>query len=336
MNIRTFHWLVFAIGVLAVSMIAPNLRSHADDAEPQTVDAASQPKAYLGTKVSPVPKLLSMHLPDLIDPTIGVMIVGVDAGSPADLAGLQKGDIILEFDDAPLTIDTLTRKVNQSKVGDVVSLRLIRGGKPQTVKVSLAARPNDLASDSMTIDLPKMSMFEDADGSSSMRKSMREAMQKLDRDMKELQEKMGELDFGGMIPDMPNVPAMPNIPGAGPNSAWSKSTSSSNSMALNMEKISGDRYSATLKYQTDDGEKREWTMEGTLDQIRDAAKQEEMPDAVRRQLNRSIQMQKSGKFDFSSGFSDSQTMRALLDQFTGDDVGMGNVELPMMPPVQRL
>lgn len=107
-------------------------------------------------------------------------------------------------------------------------------------------------------------------------------------------------------------------------------------MALNMEKISGDRYSATLKYQTDDGEKREWTMEGTLDQIRDAAKQEEMPDAVRRQLNRSIQMQKSGKFDFSSGFSDSQTMRALLDPFIGDDVGMGNVELPMMPPVQRL
>ena len=76
-----------------------------------------------------------------IDAGGGVKISGASPGSPADKAGLQAGDIIVKWDEK--TIDTLYDLSDQlagGKVGQVVKLKIIRGGKPIETTATLAAR----------------------------------------------------------------------------------------------------------------------------------------------------------------------------------------------------
>lgn len=67
---------------------------------------------------------------------------GVVAGSPAEKAGLKEGDIITKVDgtsiDATHSLQTL---IGQHKVGDKVSLTVIRDGKAVTLSATLEAAP---------------------------------------------------------------------------------------------------------------------------------------------------------------------------------------------------
>ncbi len=66
------------------------------------------------------------------------------AGSPAEKAGLAEKDIITKVNN--LSIDqktSLTAALSQFKVGDNVSLTVIRGGKTITLNTTLAATPAD-------------------------------------------------------------------------------------------------------------------------------------------------------------------------------------------------
>lgn len=63
-------------------------------------------------------------------------------GSPADLAGLQENDIILEVagDKVEEPGAGLTRLIAKRKAGETVTLKILRKGKEQTVKVTLGSR----------------------------------------------------------------------------------------------------------------------------------------------------------------------------------------------------
>lgn len=69
----------------------------------------------------------------------GVEIGGVKPGSPAELAGLASGEILLKIDDVEIKqqrdIDNL---VKSKKIGDRVVLLLLRDGKETTLEVELA------------------------------------------------------------------------------------------------------------------------------------------------------------------------------------------------------
>jgi serine protease Do len=73
--------------------------------------------------------------------------VGTDAGSvlggsPAAKAGIQAGDVIIKVNDKALDDqNSLSSVVGQYKVGDTVTLTIVRGGKNQAVKVTLAEAP---------------------------------------------------------------------------------------------------------------------------------------------------------------------------------------------------
>lgn len=70
--------------------------------------------------------------------TEGVVVVKVQAGSPADKAGLKRGDIIIGLDDDKIDdIATLRYKLYKHKVGDTIKLKIEREGKEQTVSVKL-------------------------------------------------------------------------------------------------------------------------------------------------------------------------------------------------------
>jgi S1-C subfamily serine protease len=86
----------------------------------------------------------------------------VQPGGPADKAGLRGakshitfqgqagipvgGDVIVAIDGRPLTRpDDLSDVVATHSPGDSVNLRIVRGGKRQTVRVTLGSRPNQPA-----------------------------------------------------------------------------------------------------------------------------------------------------------------------------------------------
>ena len=65
-----------------------------------------------------------------------------DRGSPAAKAGLKAGDIMIEFDGKPMqNLYDFTYALRGKKPGDEVAVKVMRDGKPLTVKVLLARRP---------------------------------------------------------------------------------------------------------------------------------------------------------------------------------------------------
>lgn len=67
----------------------------------------------------------------------------VVSGSPAEKAGIKEGDIITKVNDVAINeTNSLTSVLGGYKVGETVTLTIIRDGKTTTVKVNLEAAPN--------------------------------------------------------------------------------------------------------------------------------------------------------------------------------------------------
>lgn len=71
----------------------------------------------------------------------GAMVLAVEAGSPADEAGLQEGDVITEIDGTSVTSASEVVAAVQSKAsGDKVGITYTRDGSERTVEVTLTSR----------------------------------------------------------------------------------------------------------------------------------------------------------------------------------------------------
>jgi serine protease Do len=80
----------------------------------------------------------------------GALVRGSDAGpavapgSPAAKAGIQAEDIILEVNGVKIDADhSLANEISKYNVGDIVHLKINRGGKEVTLNVTLTARPSE-------------------------------------------------------------------------------------------------------------------------------------------------------------------------------------------------
>jgi S1-C subfamily serine protease len=82
----------------------------------------------------------------------GVLVAGVTPGGPANAAGIQPtqptddgyvlGDLITAIDGKPVhDVKSVARIVGQKKVGDVLTLTIVRDGKTLTVPVTLRPQP---------------------------------------------------------------------------------------------------------------------------------------------------------------------------------------------------
>ncbi|HEX3730099.1 MAG TPA: Do family serine endopeptidase [Opitutaceae bacterium] len=72
--------------------------------------------------------------------TSGAIVKEVTPKSPADLAGLQRSDIILGIDDKPVVdIESLHYVIGQMLPGAKITLKIVRDGKPMTVMATLAS-----------------------------------------------------------------------------------------------------------------------------------------------------------------------------------------------------
>ena len=76
----------------------------------------------------------------------GVTIAWVIADSPADTAGLQRGDVIKAVDGTTVeTPQDFRDQIEGKQVGDTISLSIDRDGQAQDLSATLEARPEALA-----------------------------------------------------------------------------------------------------------------------------------------------------------------------------------------------
>jgi len=73
----------------------------------------------------------------------GALVMTVTEGSPADDAGLRRGDVIIEVDGVSLGEDeTLAELISQYGPRDKVELRIIRRVRERTIDVTLGLHPD--------------------------------------------------------------------------------------------------------------------------------------------------------------------------------------------------
>ena len=77
-----------------------------------------------------------------LDKVQGVVVMSVIARSPASRAGLQENDVVMTLDGQTIDADhTLQSILRSHKVGETVTLSVLRSGREIQVQVTLVARP---------------------------------------------------------------------------------------------------------------------------------------------------------------------------------------------------
>lgn len=88
---------------------------------------------------------LGVRLQPTSTAAVGLLVVSVVRGSPADKAGLRPGDFLVALDAHPVhTVMEVTRILERHRVGDDVSARLLRGDAFLTVTFHLVEMPGSL------------------------------------------------------------------------------------------------------------------------------------------------------------------------------------------------
>jgi S1-C subfamily serine protease len=94
----------------------------------------------IGQNVPIHPKVVRFHK---LTSTVGVLVAGIEPGSPAAAANLREGDVLIEFASQPVAgIDDLHRMLSAETIGVPVPLTVIR----HATKVSMTIIPEELRS----------------------------------------------------------------------------------------------------------------------------------------------------------------------------------------------
>ena len=104
-------------------------------------EATAVPSVFFGIEVLSVNTVIAEQLS--LPSDCGVLINGVVNGSPAQAAGLQRGDVILSLDgDAVEDINGFRQLLAAYKPGDKVRITYVRAGKKDITYAKLAALPD--------------------------------------------------------------------------------------------------------------------------------------------------------------------------------------------------
>ena len=97
-------------------------------------------QSYLGLSMQPL--TLADDVKQITGEEVGLVVIAVEKGGPADLAGLTYGDIVLHLGDATVkTVEDLFAYLRSDHVGQPVPVKFFRQGKVQAVQVTLGAKP---------------------------------------------------------------------------------------------------------------------------------------------------------------------------------------------------
>jgi S1-C subfamily serine protease len=101
-------------------------------------------RGYLGIAVQPVAFPEAAQTAVGLEHNRGLLVITVSEGGPAEKAGVMLGDIIVAVDGVALAhASDLQSALDPEKVGTVVGLRTLRGGKLQDVSVTIGERSGE-------------------------------------------------------------------------------------------------------------------------------------------------------------------------------------------------
>ncbi len=81
-----------------------------------------------------------------LNKSTGALVTEILKGSPAEKAGIKRGDIITEVDDKPVkNVETLRNIIAQSKVGSRIRLKVIRDGNASLFTVTITELPQEIS-----------------------------------------------------------------------------------------------------------------------------------------------------------------------------------------------
>src|SRR5262249_33739637 len=98
------------------------------------IDESKPVAAVVGLRAAGFPVSITGH---------GAQVQSVSRGLPAD-GVLQVGDVIVAVDDQPITTtDSLLQALGKDKIGDAVTVGVVRGGENQSLGLTLGVSPTD-------------------------------------------------------------------------------------------------------------------------------------------------------------------------------------------------
>jgi len=129
-----YQGISFAVPINIAKKVATQILTH-----------GSIERGYIGVNIMPLDdatrKLFNL------DSDEGVMVAGVEKGSPAEKAGIKKGDIITKVEGKKVgTPEDLMYEIGNNPPGSMVSIEILRNKKRFQVMVKLKERPAQIAS----------------------------------------------------------------------------------------------------------------------------------------------------------------------------------------------
>jgi serine protease Do len=115
----------FAVPINMAKQILPQLR-----------ESGAVVRGWLGVGVQPLTPELARSFER--EESSGALVAQVTPGSPADEAGVKRGDVIVGYRGQPIPSPReLTRAVSTTPVGEEVPLEIVRDGKARTLRVEI-------------------------------------------------------------------------------------------------------------------------------------------------------------------------------------------------------
>jgi len=119
-GIRRAAWLAIPLAVVLIFGVA----------------SAKSGDGYLGVYISDIDE--DLQAAEDLPSTDGVMVTEVVDGSPAEEAGLKRGDVILKFGEkAVSSTRRLTRMIEWTEPGEKIALTVLRDGKETTLTTTI-------------------------------------------------------------------------------------------------------------------------------------------------------------------------------------------------------
>ena len=107
----------------------------------ELLDKGHIAQPYLGVAMQPVevPDNMRSKLP--AETRVGLLVVHIENGAPAEKAGVMLGDVLFEVSAKTVEhVDTIQASLATAKIGDVLQIRVIRAGEVKPVSITLGER----------------------------------------------------------------------------------------------------------------------------------------------------------------------------------------------------
>jgi S1-C subfamily serine protease len=126
------------VGALSIGFAIPSPTVR--DVVGQLLESGSVRHPFIGIQMAPLTPEIARRL--RVPADVGVLVLEVVPGGPAEQAGMRPGDVIVSADGEPVdTVETFLGALRARHPGDRLKLEVIREGERQTVEVTLAERP---------------------------------------------------------------------------------------------------------------------------------------------------------------------------------------------------